>query len=270
MHIFIAPPFIPYTSANKHFYEEERYNKQNKSGNKPDKLYRLNDYWSGVINDAFSETIAFSRRKPCIELNPSEKTIYETLLLANCIFERVHQDFFGGFFIFHSAFVYFWNRLACYKDRLDLMIDRIKIRKSDEFRPLIQESKLLGKTVKTLTIHDRILDYRRELITRSVQLLFSYIEGSNKDFYGRLTKQFVQEKLFQLSKQNPYEASVENFNFDSQKKYIVFTDFNSLHIKMNKSHSPLDKFEKIIEGLDPKKMEEAYNYLLNLVQRANK
>jgi len=266
MHIFIAPPFIPYTSANRHFYEEERYNKQNKSGNKPDKLYRLNDCWSSVMNDAFSETIDFSKGKLYIE----EKTIYETLLLANCIFERVCRDFIGGCFTFHSAFVYFWNRLACYKNRLDLMIDRIKIRGSNEFRPLIQESKLLGKTVKTLTIHDRVLDYKRELIIYSVQLLFSYIEGSNKDFYGRLTKQFIQEKNFQLSKQNPYEASVENFAFDSRKQYIVFTDFNSLHIKMNKSHSPLDKFEKIIEGLDPKKMEEAYNYLLNLVQRVNK
>jgi len=268
MHIFIAPPFIPYTSANRHFYEEERYNKQNKSGNRPDRLYQFNDYWSNITHDAFSKTLNFSKTNQCDELDISEKTICETLSLANYVFEIVYRDFINDCFVFHSAFVYFWNRLACYKNRLDLMIDRIKVRESNEFRPLIQESKLLGKTVKTLILHDRIFAYRKDLILYSVQLLFSYIEGNNKDFCGRLTKKFIQEKKFKLSKQNPYEASVENFAFDSRKQYIVFTDFNSLHMKMNKSHSPLDKFEKIIEGLDPKKMEEAYNYLLNLVQRA--
>ncbi len=263
MHIFIAPLFVPNTSANRHFYDKERYKKRNKNCQIPDLLDSANNYWSYHLKDAYSNALNITLNN----LSEENKINYLQLYIANYIFARCNKDYLRENISFNSALTYYWNRLACQQDRVDLIINRIKLQTSKNFRPYIEKSLLHNNIVKTLVFHNNLLKKEKKSGLNLIQLLFNYITGEKKDIYGRILKRIVFNEIYDWQKHCKYKAHADSYSFRKNIKYVLYNELKPISIEKGKSKYSIGQIKKLVDYLDSKQMSKAYHHLLTFVQK---
>ena len=259
VHLFVIPDVIPSTSVMRKFY-----NVDCKKRHISKKMYiswtirSENDYWYHNLKEAINNTkFTGNEMQDCIAL-------------ANHVFRQVVSCLLCQSINNYSAIRYFWNRLAYKTERLDLIINRVLVRKNANFRPTIAKSKLYDKEVKTLIINSTFIQYKNvNVFLRYIQLLFLYCSDKNQRYvYGR----FLREKHINGKIRNcSINYNSDPYKYDPGEEYRL-PNINSLDkiIKspIRRASSHMSNSERqAIEALNPTQLMKIYSHIIEIIHK---